>query len=115
MSELYFNLKHDGGSHLTEIEIFGEQTVIRFGSSFTLRVDEKNLEKLVDHLQGTLDEVRELRRSGRLAAAPCEDDMIQQGIEAREKLKELRRSGRSEQRLRRSTCGSLREQTTPRS
>ena len=50
-------LKHDGGVHNLEIEVDGEQAVIRFGASFTLRLDEKS----VDHLRDILYDVsREL-------------------------------------------------------
>jgi hypothetical protein len=44
------DIKHDGGSHNVEIEIDGDQAVIRFGASFTLRIDEKNVWKLRDIL-----------------------------------------------------------------
>jgi hypothetical protein len=40
------DIKHDGGIHNVEIEIDGDQAVIRFGSSFTLRIDEANVWKL---------------------------------------------------------------------
>ena len=50
-------LKHDGGVHNLEVEVDGEQAVIRFGASFTLRLDEKS----VDHLRDILYDVsREL-------------------------------------------------------
>jgi hypothetical protein len=42
------SIKHDGGTHNVEIEIDGDQVVIRFGASFTLRVDEENAWKLRD-------------------------------------------------------------------
>ena len=46
MSELIFNLKHGGGNHRVEIENQGDTTVVRFGASFTLRLDEENLNNL---------------------------------------------------------------------
>jgi hypothetical protein len=39
-------IKHDGGTHNVEVEVDGDQIVIRFGNSFTLRVDEVNADKL---------------------------------------------------------------------
>lgn len=50
MSEVNFSLKHDGGTHRVEIENQGDTCVIRFGASFTLRVDEENLNKLRAHI-----------------------------------------------------------------
>ena len=46
MAKLNQQITHDGGSHLVEIELGRGQAVITFGSSFTLRVDEANLDKL---------------------------------------------------------------------
>jgi hypothetical protein len=45
---LSFNntIRHDGGTHNVEVEVDRDQLVIRFGSSFTLRLDEKNADKL---------------------------------------------------------------------
>ena len=40
------NIRHDGGTHRVEVEIEGDQCVIRFGSSFALRVNEANLNTL---------------------------------------------------------------------
>jgi len=39
-------LKHADGYHNLEVEIDGEQSVIRFGSSFTLRLDEESIDQL---------------------------------------------------------------------
>jgi|TARA_E500000331_G_scaffold8473_1_gene8081 ribosome-associated translation inhibitor RaiA len=39
-------IEHDGGIYDVEIDIEGDQAVIYFGASFTLRVDEANLNKL---------------------------------------------------------------------
>ena len=46
MEWMNFDLEHDGGRHQVEIEIDHGQAVIRFGGSFTLRVDENNVDKL---------------------------------------------------------------------
>ena len=80
-------LKHDGGTHNLEVEIEGDQAVVRFGKSFTLRLDEKGIESLADIFQDTLGELRDVRR-GEVAA-----DFVQVGIDAREILKESRKSG----------------------
>jgi hypothetical protein len=50
MNWMNFKIEHDGGQHEVEIEVEGEQAVISFGASFTLRVDEENLDKLRDML-----------------------------------------------------------------
>jgi len=50
MSEVNFSLKHDGGTHRVEIENQGDTCVIRFGASFTLRLDEDNLNMLREHI-----------------------------------------------------------------
>tara|TARA_R100001163_G_C5008926_1_gene155523 strand:+ start:588 stop:785 length:198 start_codon:yes stop_codon:yes gene_type:complete len=44
------HIDHDGGRIGVEVEIDHGQSVIRFGSSFTLRLDEKNVDKLRDIL-----------------------------------------------------------------
>ena len=93
MSELYFNLQHSGGTHRVEIENQGDTSVIRFGASFTLRLDEKNLNRLVDTLQHELDHMRTARRNSHTA----EDDFVQAGIKAREALKAQRRNTLSAQ------------------
>ena len=107
MSELYFTLKHDGGTHRVEIENQGDTTVVRFGASFTLRLDEENLNKLQMHLasavremcierrdtsgvwQTKLDQIEEL--ADRLdQEVNAENEMVQAGIDAREALKAQR-------------------------
>jgi hypothetical protein len=50
-------IKHDGGNYNVEVETEGSQVVIRFGASFTLRVDETNAWKLRDIMH---DAAREL-------------------------------------------------------
>jgi len=43
----YDVIEHDGGSHLVEAETNTDGTAtIRFGTSFTLRLDEHNVDKL---------------------------------------------------------------------
>ena len=46
MFALNDTIKHDGGTHNVEIDIDGNQAVITFGASFTLRLDEANIWKL---------------------------------------------------------------------
>ena len=117
MSELYFTLKHDGGNHRVEIENQGDTAVIRFGASFTLRLDEENLNNLQMHLAsaaremciersltgcdtvalrdfGVLDEADEIGHEDLEAASEVmqslEMEMVQSGIDAREALKQKR-------------------------
>jgi len=40
------DINHDGGTHEVSVETEYGQCVIKFGGSFTLRVDEDNLDKL---------------------------------------------------------------------
>jgi hypothetical protein len=93
MSELYFTLKHDGGTHRVEIENQGDTTVIRFGASFTLRLDEENLNKLREHIH---DAARDMCIERRDTAGVydreinAESEMVQAGINAREALKAQR-------------------------
>ena len=47
------SIKHDGGTHNLEVEIDGDQAVIRFGLSFTLRVSREEVWKLRDILHDT--------------------------------------------------------------
>ena len=46
MSSADNTIKHDGGEYNVEIDIDGDQAVIMFGASFTLRLDETNIWKL---------------------------------------------------------------------
>jgi hypothetical protein len=46
MSTFTNTIKHDGGTHNVEVKVDNDQLVIYFGNSFTLRVDEKNADKL---------------------------------------------------------------------
>ena len=107
MSELFFTLKHDGGTHRVMIENQGDTTLIRFGESFTLRLDEENLNKLREHIhdaardmtierrdksgvwEDTLNHIEKL--GDRLdQEVNAENEMVQAGIDAREQLKAQR-------------------------
>jgi hypothetical protein len=93
MSELYFTLKHDGGNHRVEIENQGDTTVIRFGASFTLRLDEENLNNLQMHLASAAREMC-IERRDTIGVYDreinAESEMVQAGIDAREALKQKR-------------------------
>jgi len=58
MNWMNFKIEHDGGQHEVEIEVDGDQAVIRFGGSFTLRVDENNVDKLREALFGVSRELQ---------------------------------------------------------
>tara|TARA_B100000700_G_scaffold157770_1_gene175058 strand:- start:3412 stop:3735 length:324 start_codon:yes stop_codon:yes gene_type:complete len=92
------------------IENQGDTTLIRFGESFTLRLDEENLNKLREHIHDAAREMTIERRdtSGVCSSKPwawetsgkevnAESEMVQAGIDAREKIKAKRRAGKSEQ------------------
>ena len=53
-------LRHDGGHHNLEVEVDGDQAVIRFGASFTLRLDEESIDQLRDILYETSRELSAL-------------------------------------------------------
>tara|TARA_B100000029_G_scaffold322746_1_gene315120 strand:+ start:1138 stop:1470 length:333 start_codon:yes stop_codon:yes gene_type:complete len=83
MSELFFTLKHDGGTHRVEIENQGDTCVIRFGASFTLRLDEENLNKLREHIHGAACDMQHQRpRSFQVGKDYLEEDLIHAGIDA---------------------------------
>lgn len=93
MSELYFPLKHDGGTHRVMIENQGDTTLVRFGASFTLRLNEENLNKLQHHLaEAARDMCIERRDTSGVydREVNAESEMVQTGIDAREKLKQKR-------------------------
>jgi hypothetical protein len=78
------DIRHDGGTYRVEVEIDGDQCVIRFGASFTLRVDETNLNTLREMLHDAACDMQ------------CENpysftdhEMIQHGIDAREQRKAM--------------------------
>ena len=99
------HIEHDGGTHSVEVELECDQAVIRFGSSFTLRVDEGNLMKLRLLLHNAGRELAVERRDisdvqahdlfdtddsnldETQFASSAESDMIERGIEAREMTK----------------------------
>lgn len=89
------NIRHDGGTHRVEIETEGGQCVIRFGASFTLRVDAQELDKLREMLHtASVDlmlDVEPTDLTGRTFSI-SEDDFISEGIKAREEVKESKRS-----------------------
>jgi hypothetical protein len=107
MSVQLANIKHDGGVHDVSVETEYGQCVIKFGGSFTLRVDETNLDKLREMIYVAS---RDLAIESRDATEVCAskpwawevedqeinsslaDEMIQAGIDAREKLKAIRRN-----------------------
>tara|TARA_A100001515_G_C4466869_1_gene175521 strand:- start:231 stop:515 length:285 start_codon:yes stop_codon:yes gene_type:complete len=75
-------LRHDGGTHNLEVEIDGTQAIVRFGSSFTLRLDERGVNQLADVLQDTLDVVRGARRGQPITDAALdvqETDLVPKG------------------------------------
>jgi hypothetical protein len=99
MGQFNKSIKHDGGRYDVEVDIEGDQAVIYFGPSFTLRVDEGNL----DNLRELLFEASRNLASNRSAQRVCwatgetetdpsqhhtmEDEFIQVGIDAREQQK----------------------------
>jgi hypothetical protein len=95
-------IKHDGGTHNVEVTVQGDDAVICFGASFTLRVDEENLDKLRELLfeasrnLASNSSVGVCWATGESEANPSqhrnlEDEFIQAGIDAREQLKSERR------------------------
>jgi hypothetical protein len=56
-------IRHDGGTHNVEVEVDGDQLVISFGHSFTLRVDEANADKLRELLYDGARELTIARRN----------------------------------------------------
>ena len=56
-------IKHDGGNHNVEVKVDNDQLVIYFGNSFTLRVDEKNADKLRNLLYEGARELTIARRN----------------------------------------------------
>ena len=59
-------IKHDGGNHNAEVKVDNDQLVIYFGNSFTLRVDEKNADKLRNLLYEGTRELTIARRNSTL-------------------------------------------------
>ena len=88
MSLTFEDIRHDGGTHRVEVELDGDQCVIRFGASFTLRVNEANLNTLRELIH---DAARDMaNQQSDLTVTQhysSEADFIQAGIDAREQLK----------------------------
>jgi len=99
MGQFNKSIKHDGGRYDVEVDIEGDQAVIYFGPSFTLRVDEENLDNLREllfeasrNLASNRSERRVCWATGETEASPSqhrtqEDEFIQAGIDAREQRK----------------------------
>ena len=86
-----WKLKHGGGTYNVEIETEGDQAVIYFGASFTLRLDEANIDKLRHALHDA--SIRLATREYTADNPPeeqAENKFIQDGIAAREQLKAMR-------------------------
>ena len=103
MSVTFEDIRHDGGTHRVEVEIEGDQCVVRFGASFTLRVNEANLNTLRELIHDAARDMAIERRdtSGVCSSkswawetsdqeANAENEMVQAGIDAREQLKTRR-------------------------
>jgi len=100
MGQFNKGIRHDGGTYNVEVDLEGDQAVISFGASFTLRLDEKNIDKLRDLLYeasrglswnrswntlscNTEQDTVELPR----VHTAAEDDFVQAGTDAREQQK----------------------------
>ena len=84
MSTTFENIRHDGGTHRVEVEIEGDQCIIRFGASFTLRVNEANLNTLRELIHDAVrDMAIERRDTTGVHADYLEEDLIQAGNSAR--------------------------------
>ena len=98
------DIQHDGGTHEVSAETEDDQCVIKFGGSFTLRVDETNLNKLREMIHNAARDLAIVRQANSSCSSKpwaweasdqevnAENEMVQAGIDAREKLKEIRRS-----------------------
>jgi hypothetical protein len=74
MAKLNQQITHDGGIHNVTIKTDLGQAVITFGSSFTLRVDEENIDKLRSILYDATRELMLDRVESRLQThAPTSD------------------------------------------
>jgi hypothetical protein len=88
------NIKHDGGTHEVSVETEYGQCVIKFGGSFTLRVDESNLSKLREMIHIAARDLtierrdtsgaRESNEISLTDLKAAEEVFIQAGINARE-------------------------------
>ena len=86
-------LRHDGGYHNLEVEIDGDQAVIRFGASFTLRLDEKSIDQLRDILYDTSREITaqryDRRYNERLAEVEADtvaDESLEENLSEQQKV-----------------------------
>ena len=85
-------ISHASGTHQLEVEIEG--------ASFTLRMSETQVDALREVLHDTSRELCIRRRDvagASSSAQTAESQMVQAGIDAREKIKAKRRAGKSEQ------------------
>jgi hypothetical protein len=94
------HIRHDGGSLNLEVEVDGDQVVLRFGSSFTLRVDESNLNKLREQIHLAARELTIKRRNltdleGKRFQVP-KSHFIQEKSSERESPKQLKRTKQQE-------------------
>jgi hypothetical protein len=103
MGQFNKGIRHDGGIYNVEVDLEGDQAVIRFGASFTLRLDEKNIDKLRDLLYEASRGLTAAKWDRSWLALSCnaeqdtvelprvhtaaEDDFVQAGVEAREQQK----------------------------
>jgi hypothetical protein len=103
MGQFKESIRHDGGTYNVEVDLEGDQAVIRFGASFTLRLDEKNIDKLRDLLYEASRGLTAAKWDRSWLALSCnaeqdtvelprvhtaaEDDFVQAGVEAREQQK----------------------------
>ena len=46
MTHFQSRIKHGGGTHNVDVEVEDDRALITFGSSFTLRLDAQNVDKL---------------------------------------------------------------------
>mgnify|MGYP003659508073 FL=1 len=86
-------LAHVDGEHNLEIAIEGDQAVIRFGSSFTLRMNETQVDALRDILYEAARHmalVRPIVDVEYPGFTAVEDYFIDQGIKASETIKAMR-------------------------
>jgi len=89
MSLTFEDIRHDGGTHRVEVEIEGDQCVLRFGSSFTLRVNEANLNTLREMIHDASRDLmlreNDLLRPGRTFEIP-EKDFIRHVNQSQDEL-----------------------------
>jgi|LWDU01.1.fsa_nt_gi hypothetical protein len=94
------HINHDGGSLNLEVEVDGDQVVLRFGSGFTLRVDESNLNKLREQIHLAAVELTLERQTlkdlkGKRFQVP-KTQLIQEKSSKRESSKQSKRTKQQE-------------------